>query len=242
MKRLLPLLTLAVLMSACVNPDESTAIKFSVLGDSFSSLEGTVDPATNDPWPHYADVGVTEAEQMWWHKVSTGMGWVLDKNNSFSGALVSNFTTFIGGEHYGPNSFIRRMDNLGNPDVILIFGGTNDIYHRTPLGDYVYSDWTEDLLWEYRPAMAYLLDNMKRLYPQADLYFLVDMELCINDETIDDATRQAYIESMHHIANHYNVPCIDIYGIHKSYWHPDAQGQKDIARQVLEVLQVDFNV
>ena len=244
MKKLLPILALAVLMSACVdpnNPSDPSTKKFSVLGDSFSSLEGTVDPETNDVW-QYANIGVTSAEQMWWYKVANEMRWALDKNNSFSGALISNFQDFNGGDYYAPYSFIRRMDYLGNPDVILIFGGTNDIYQRAPLGDYVYANWTADQLCEYRPAMAYLLDNLKRLYPRAKLYFLVDMELCINDDTIDEATRRAYIESMHLIASHYNVTCIDIYGINKTYWHPNAQGQKDIARQVIEALEVDFNV
>lgn len=241
MKRLLPILALAVFLSACVEPEDPSVMKYSVLGDSFSSLEGTVDPETNDVWS-YATVGVTSAEQMWWHKVAVEMKWSLDKNNSFSGSLVSNFEDFNSGDYYGPNSFIRRMDYLGNPDVIFIFGGTNDIYKRAPLGDYVYSDWTDELLCSYRPAMAYMLDNLKRLNPRAKIYFLVDMELCISDITIEEETRQAYIESMHRIASHYNVTCIDIYGIHKVYWHPDAQGQADIARQVIEALEVDFNV
>jgi hypothetical protein len=30
--------------------------------------------------------------------------------------------------------------------------------------------------------------------------------------------------------------------IHKDWGHPDAQGQDDIARQVMEVLGIDFNV
>ena len=241
MKRLLPIVALAVILSACVKPEDPSVKKYSVLGDSFSSLLGTVDPETNDVWP-YSNVGVTSAEQMWWHKVATEMQWTLDKNNSFSGSLVSNFEGFNGGDYYGPQSFIRRMDYLGNPDVIFIFGGTNDIYKRAPLGDYVYSDWNDELLCAYRPAMAYLLDNLKRLNPSAKIYFLVDMELCISDETIEQETRQAYIESMHRIASHYGVTCIDIYGIHKVYWHPDAQGQDDIARQVIEALEADFNV
>ena len=241
MKRLLPILALALMMSACVEPDEPATTRFSVLGDSFSALDGTVDPETNDVWS-YSAVDVTSPEQMWWHKVATGMGWVMDKNNSFSGSLVSNFNVFDGGDYYARHSYLRRMDYLGNPNVILVFGGTNDIYKRAPLGDYVYSDWTDEQLRAYRPAMAYLLDYLKRQHPNAKIYFLIDMELCINDETIEEATRQAYIESMHRIANHYNVDCIDIYGIHKSYWHPDEQGQDDIARQVLEELGLDFNV
>lgn len=242
MKRLLPILALVVLMTACVKPDEPTKTRFSVLGDSFFSLVGTVDPETNNVYSHYEDIGVTEPEQMWWHKVATEMEWTLDKNNSFSGSLVCNYDGFSNGNYYTSNSYLRRMDNLGQPDVILVFGGTNDIYKRAPLGDYVYEDWTEEQLHSFRPAMAYLLDYLKRQHPKANIYVLVDMELCINDTTIEEETRQAFIESMHYVASHYNVQCIDLYSIHKAWWHPDAEGQAGIARQVLEALEVEFNV
>lgn len=241
MKRLLSILAMAVLMSACVKPDEPeqpTVTRFSVLGDSFSSFAGTVDPESNDIW-HYENIGVTSAEQMWWHKVATEMGWVLEKNNSFSGSLICNLDV---SNYYGPHSYLRRMDNLGNPDVIFIFGGTNDLYNRAPLGDFVYSDWTEEQLCTFRPAVAYLLDAMKQQYPKAKLYFLVDMNLCINDTSIDNETRQAFLDSMHQIAAHYDVECIDLFDIHKSSWHPNEQGQNDIYRQVLETLVSDFNV
>lgn len=241
MKRLLPILAMAVMLSACVKSEEPTQISFSVLGDSFSSLDGTVDPETNDVW-HYENINVTSAEQMWLHKVATEMEWKLDKNNSFSGSLVCNHFDFDGGDYYEPNSFIRRMNNLGNPDVILVFGATNDIYNRAALGDYVYANWTEEQLCSFRPAMAYMFDYLKRTYPKAEVYFLLDMELCINDTTIDDNTRQAYLESVHHITSYYNVGCINIYGIQKEWWHPNADGQETIARQVIEALEIDFNV
>ena len=238
MKRLLPLLALALLMSACVKPEEQSAeIHFSVLGDSFSSLVGTVDPDSNDVWDSYPEIGVTAPEQMWWHKVATEMDWVLDKNNSFSGSLICNLNA---SNYYGPYSFIRRMDNLGNPDVIFVFGGTNDVWDGAEFGDFIYSDWTEEQLCEIRPAIAYLFDGLARLYPKAEVYFMIDMDLCSSG--IDDETKQVFIESVHRIANHYNVKFIDIYDIHKQWWHPDARGHEGIARQVLEVLESDFNV
>jgi hypothetical protein len=239
MKRLLPLLALAVLVSACVKTPETT--RFSILGDSFSAFQGYVYPDTNEAYPHYNDIGVTGPEQMWWSQVADSTGWDMERNNSFSGALMCNFDDFETGDHYGPNSFIHRMNNLGNPHVIFVFGATNDIYHRAPLGDYVYSGWTEEQLCSFRPGLAYILEILKHQHPRAKIYLLVDMELCISDVTIDDETRQAYLESIHSIANHYNVNCIDIYDIHKSWWHPDPEGQEDIARQVIEALRVDFN-
>lgn len=51
------LLAFATLVSACVKtPDEPETITFSVLGDSYSALEGTLDPDSNDAY-HYDAIG-----------------------------------------------------------------------------------------------------------------------------------------------------------------------------------------
>ena len=239
MKKILFFSALAILMASCVKTPEPT--RFSVLGDSFSTYKGYVDPETNDVFP-YDTLGFSNAGQMWWAQVADSLRWKMERNNSFSGSLVCNFDGFAAGNYYAPESFVRRMDNLGHPDVIFIFGGTNDIYQGAPLGDYVYSDWTEEQLCTFRPAMAYILETLRQQHPTAKVYFLVDMELCIDDTSIDDEIRQAYIESMHQIANHYDVVCVDIYGIRKSMWHPNVEGQAGIARQLLEVISADFNV
>ena len=241
MKRLLLFLALAVLMSACVKPngpDEPTEIKFSILGDSYSSYQGYVDPETNDVW-HYENIGVTSVEQMWWYKVATKMEWTVEKNNSFSGSLICNYGDFDGGDYYVPNSFLRRMDNLGNPDVIFILGGTNDVWQDAPFGDYLYANWTDEQLCSFRPALAYLLDYTIQQHPKAKIYFLLETSPCPGG--ITEETRLNLVESTHRITNHYGVDCIDL-TIHKDWWHPDVKGQNDIARQVLEVLERDFNV
>ncbi len=245
MKRIILIMAMVVtvIMSSCTKTDdpidEPTQIHFSILGDSYSSLEGYVDPETNDVWEHYEDIGVTNVEQMWWHKVAINMDWVLDKNNSFSGSLICNFSDFEDGNYYGCYSFLKRMNDLGNPDVIFILGGTNDVWQDAPFGDFVYADWTEEQLCSFRPALACLLDNVKRQHPDAKIYFLLETSPCPGG--ITEETRLNLVESVHRITDHYDVECIDL-DIHKDRWHPDVQGQDDIARQVLEALLVNFNV
>lgn len=239
MKRLFLVLGigLAVLMSSCVKtPEEPLHLNFSVLGDSFSTFEGYVEPDDNDVWSYYDHIGVTDVEKMWWFKVATQMEWVLEKNNSFSGSLICNFKDYTGGPYYSQHSFIRRMDNLGDPDVIFVFGGTNDVRDSADCGDFVYSNWTEAQLEQWRPAMACMFDNMKRLYPQAKIYFLLDTGLS------DTAEGQVFVESAHVITRHYGIDCIDLRDIHMGWAHPNAEGQEDIAHQVIEVLRADFNV
>lgn len=193
-KSTLALVALAILMSACTKPNDPKEIHFSILGDSFSTFEGYVTPDANDVW-YYERIGVTSVEQMWWHKMASEMEWILDKNNSFSGSLICNFWGFNAGLYYKPHSFINRMDNLGDPDVIFIQGGTNDVWNGAYHGEFVYSDWTEGDLEYYRPALAYMFDSMKRLYPKAKLYFMIDMGLCDYDPVartfVEDALKIA---------------------------------------------------
>lgn len=237
MKRLFLIIGMAALMSSCVKtPQEPLHLNFSVLGDSFSTFEGYVEPDDNDVY-YYDHIGVTDVEQMWWFKVASQMEWILDKNNSFSGSLICNFRDFNGGPYYSTHSFICRMDNLGDPDAIFVFGGTNDVWNGAYSGDYVYSDWSETQLEQYRPALANLFDGLQQLYPRAKLYFLIDMSLSDYDHN-----GQKFVESVHEIAGRYHIECIDLYDIHKNWAHPDAEGQDDIARQVIEVLRTDFNV
>lgn len=234
-KSTLALVALAILMSACTKPNDPKEIRFSILGDSFSAFKGYVYPDSNDAWyspPPHNNINVTQVEQMWWHKVATEMGWMLDKNNSFSGSLICNFWGYNAGPYYSPHSFIRRMDNLGDPDVIFVFGGTNDVWNGAYYGDFVYSDWTEGQLEQYRPALAYLFENLKQLYPKAIVYFMIDTSLADFDQT-----GQLFVESAHTIARHYGIDCIDLHGIHKEWAHPDAEGQNDIAEQVLDYLE-----
>ena len=236
-KIVLPLFALVIIMSACVKTPEP--IRFSILGDSYSSYEGYVHPDSNDVYP-YHNIGLTGVEQMWWAQVADSTGWILERNNSFSGALMCNYDYV---DYYGQYSFIHRMDDLGHPDVIFIFGATNDACAHdddgpiVSLGDYIYSDWTEEQLCDFRPALAYLFNHLKTRYPKAKLYFLLDMNLGTGGVT--EARRAEFLSSIHRITHHYDVDCIDLTGIHKSQWHPNAEGHKDIANQVLDYITIE---
>lgn len=213
---------LAVFVS-CQREDEP--IRFSILGDSYSTFEGYVDPDTNQVWPYYDNINVTDVGQMWWRQLADSTGWQLDKNNSFSGSLICNMNY---ADYFAPYSFIHRMKDLGNPEIIFVFGGTNDVWDEAPLGEFVFSGWTEEQLCTFRPAVAYLFHGLNQLYPKAKVYFMLDLSL-------DDA----YVAAVHRIALHYGVECIDLYYVDKDWNHPTIAGQTIIAQQVLEVLYLD---
>ena len=113
------------------------------------------------------------------------------------------------------------MDKLGCPDIIFIFGATNDCWAGSPLGDYKYEGWTKEDLYTFRPAMAYLLDHMIDRYPNVEIYFLLNSGL-----------KEEFNESVIAICNHYNIDCIELHDIDKKSGHPSIKGMEQISEQI----------
>ena len=131
----------------------------SILGDSYSTYEDFVTPATNELW-YYAQNGegktdVKDVSQTWWHQVIKENGWRMCLNNSYSGATIS-YTGYDGND-YSARSFNTRMDNLGSPDIIFVFGATNDSWAGAPVGEYKYDGITKADMYFFRPALAHML-------------------------------------------------------------------------------------
>lgn len=148
----------------------------------------------------------------------------LELNNAFSGSTICY--TGYNKEDYSDRAFITRSNKLGNPDIILICGGTNDSWAGSPIGDYVYGNWTKAELYSFRPAMAKMLYDLKANYPTARLVFMLNSEL-----------KPEINESVHTICKHYDVPCLDLQNVDKQQGHPSIAGMKAIADQVVKFLK-----
>ena len=202
--------------------------KVSILGDSYSTFEGYLTPSTNAYWytngPNaWHDTDVTSVEQTWWWQfINNNEGYELEVNNSYSGSAMCN-TGYDGMDE--STSFISRMINLGNPDIIFVFGATNDNYTGCQMGNYIYSGWTDNDLKDFRPGVAYILDYLKNHHPDAEIYFI------LNDMLEDDINTSVVT-----ICDHYNVPVIAPTGIEKSDGHPNATGMTTIANAVKSVV------
>ena len=222
MKRLFLML---VVMLVCVTMGAQTK-RVAILGDSYSTFEGTI-PEGNAIWyfkrnnPKQTDVN--RVEQTWWSLLIERKGWKLEKNNSYSGSTICN--TGYNKEDYSDRSFTKRMDNLGNPDIIFIFGATNDSWAHAPIGEFKYENITKDDLWSFRPAMAYMLDWMTKHYVKSDIYFL-----------LNDGLSKEVTESSKLICQHYGVKCIELKGIHKMAGHPSIKGMQQIADQIEQAM------
>ena len=99
--------------------------RFSVLGDSISTLKGYVP----DDWRiHYEGEahieGVTAPSNTWWGRVIEHFGGSLLKNSSFSGSTLEGFG-FPAGCSKKRVDYLMG-DNGEAPDVVLVFMGIND--------------------------------------------------------------------------------------------------------------------
>lgn len=153
---LLMLMTLTVIASAQVK-------KVSVLGDSYSTFQGH-NPEGYAPFYPNDRNDVTEVAQTWWSLYIKAMGYELDQNNSWGGTTICN--TGYGHRDVTATSFNARASMLGNPDIIFLFGGTNDAWANAPIGEYQYADWTDADCKAFRPALACLLNKLQTLYPK----------------------------------------------------------------------------
>lgn len=224
MKKLRIVLLLAIFCSLFSHAQSLKSV--SILGDSYSTFDGYMQPDTNLIWYFNTSKGrtdVTSVKQTWWYKFIKENNYKLEVNNSYSGSTICN--TGYRKQDFSSLSFITRMNNLGSPDIILIFGATNDAWAHAPIGEFKYEGWTKAELYQFRPATAYMLDYISGRYPNVEVYFLLNSEL---NETID--------ESVKTICKHYNVDCIELENIDKKTNHPSIKGMSQICKQVADYL------
>lgn len=198
----------------------------SILGDSYSTYEGFMTPSTNEVWYYVKNGQKTDVEsvtQTWWHQLISEMDYRLCVNNSYSGSTIS-YSGYDGND-YSVRSFLNRMDNLGCPDIIFIFGATNDSWANAPLGEYKYSEFTYGDYYYFRPALSALLSHMQKRYPNVKLYFL-----------LNDGLRDEISQSTKEICQYYKVTCISLNNIDKTNGHPSIKGHHQIAEQVKKVI------
>lgn len=191
----------------------------SILGDSYSTYEGFVKPDSNICWyrriPRTDRTDVNDVKQTWWHIFLSENDLRLEVNNSFSGSTISH--QGYEGNDYRDRSFLTRLDNLGSPDMILMFGGTNDSWAGVECGNY---DEKGDP-YTFRPALAATFAGLRDHYPGTRIVCIV------NDGLRDDIT-----ESLVNISKDYGVIWVVLDSIDKKQGHPTIKGMRQIADQI----------
>ena len=222
------ILLMVVGMLGCFTAKAQSSKSISILGDSYSTFQGYLQPDTNAVWywdnVEAMNTDVHHVRETWWHQFIKKNGYRLCINNSFSGSTIcySGYKT-VGPDFtdYSDRAFVTRLDKLGCPDIIFVFGGTNDSWAGSPIGEYKYSGWTREDLFSFRPAMACLLEKMIDHYPNVKIYFL-----------LNDDLREEIDESVKAICSHYEVDLIELVDIHKINGHPSVKGMRQICEQI----------
>lgn len=194
---------------------------FSVLGDSYSTFTGDVYPSTNKIWYDGTKNGVTNKDMTWYRLFEAATGIALDHNASFSGSPICYDGWDGGTEDAKTTCFYARRNDVGDSDYIFVFGGTNDSWIGVSIGEYKYSDWTEEDMVSFRPALARLLDALVGSHPDSDVIFIVNTGLTSAIKT-----------SIETICEHYSVPMIVLSDITKESGHPTNAGMQQISSQV----------
>lgn len=205
--------------SNCTDTSIAKGMKVSIIGDSYSTFKGYLSPNSNPTYYPNSPTGVTEASHTWWHQFITQNQLRLECNNSYSGSTVTRKQSANG------SSYVERYPELGNPNLIFVFGGTNDSWQNIPIGDYQYSDWEEDDLLYFRPAFAYLLYQLQQTYPNAQIVNLINTDL-----------KKDYKETMEAICLYYHVCNISLGDFEKIDGHPSKKGMESICQQITQIL------
>ncbi len=204
----------------------NTLRSFVILGDSYSTFTGWVPDTHAVYYPSEGIPDVSAVEQTWWHQLMTRLGLTLLKNDSWSGSTVCAHTR----EGQGPESaFVHRMHDLlaqTQPDLILIFGGTNDDWLGRDIGSVQTGDFTADSDKRVLPAFCHLFAHAKATHPAARVVCIVNTDF-----------QPALHEGLMQACAHFGVQCVELRDIDKTYGHPNALGMTQIADQLEAALR-----
>lgn len=205
-----------------------------ILGDSYSTFKGSI-PEGYSYW--YAteittDTDVCLKEETWWQQLIDETKSNLLFNNSYSGTTICK--TGYGNKDCSDICFIGRLDKLiengyfkeNKVDTFLVFGGTNDNWVPSPIGELKYSDWTSEELFNFCPAVCYMLHRLKTNLPDTRIICILNCDL---KKDITDNFKTACEKS--------GVEYVALQGISKRSGHPDKKGMTQIKEQIIEYLR-----
>lgn len=230
------LIALAVMLSlSCMG--QNSPKKVVVLGDSYSTFEGYI-PNGYACWYFVQEMMINDChsvEQTWWRLVCKETGAKLLLNSSYSGATICN--TGYNGQNYKDRSFVTRAKRDivaedgtikcgGTPDIIFIFGGTNDSWANSPKGEMLGKDnWKSADLNQVLPATCYMLGYLTEKLPKTRIIVLINSGL-------DEVTTNGLAEA----SKIFGVESLLLKDVDKQMNHPSIAGMRAIADQIEAIL------
>ena len=149
--------------------------KISILGDSLSSFKGYSPEDHAVPFYPKDNTNMNNINRIYWKKVIDELGMILDTDNAYSSSTVVENTTFTS------LSDDNRLSTLGNPDVIIVEGGTNDIYSGKNSSNINSYELTQYDKTKFSEAYLYILNKLTELYPNAKIICLTPAQILYNE-------------------------------------------------------------
>ena len=223
----------------------------SIMGDSISSFKGGIPEGYSYYYPKF---DVKTQEDTWWSMLIDYMDAELGINASWSGSRVSNTsesnTGNIGPDRCMPSlARVQALDDNGTPDIILFYGGTNDVYHKVPPGTFDKNalHTTVDLertMWDnFADAYKDAVMRMQHYYPYAQIVCISPTYSNITEDYIKNL--DSYIAIIKDISDYFGAHFIDLrkcgitlessktkYGLMGDVTHPMKEGMKLIAKYI----------
>ena len=157
---------------AWVNKAQKNALqgkKITIFGDSISTYAGYI-PSENATFFPRAGYDVNDVSFTWWKKLLDATGMILEINNSWSGSRIA---TPPAGRTEKAFTNPDRYNNLGNPDIIIVFGGINDEFAQsdpTTPGEFNLSTTGNMDVTQFKQAYQFLVRTLQTNYPNAKLF------------------------------------------------------------------------
>ena len=229
----------------------------SILGASISTFDGYGVPGYEMWYPANSKT-IKKVSQTWWMQVINQTGMKLGTNASYSGSPVSGKLNDETGFYYISNTRVMSLcvtdPKTGlavAPDLIIVKGGTNDMFLGRSLGEY----WPGKKLMNttetdiFTDAYDYLLTILQKVYPTSKILCLTCTQVYDPDknyqEYVNDHknTINDYDEMIIAIANAHNIPVIDTRnaGLTVSETedgtHPNAKGATKLANYIVSQMK-----
>ncbi len=220
--------------------------RVSIIGDSISTFEGWMPSGYAKFYPIANNPTVISAAQTYWYKLiykymSNAM---LEKNIAWSGTVVARSTdeTYLSTDHGAGHCFVERFrdDGMGDPDVILLHGGTNDVGNRG-VSIAVHPNYPTYGGTGYTKDMCPTDEELAAVFSTVDAATTWDQLLALNDTSFVEAytkllsmmhfkhpnakvvmiigdwihagTRQAILKIASHYGTKYGYKCVDLQDI-----------------------------
>ena len=206
-----------------------------IFGDSYSTFEGYIPEGYGIYYYKNGreDNDITKVTETWWHLLSEELDLNIVHNNSWSGSTIC-YTGYGNTDRSHSTSFIYRLSQLyengffenNKIDTVFIFGGTNDCWAESPLGEETFGDYSHENLFNVLPAISYIIKRVREILPEANVISIVN-----------DGLKPEIAKAVISASEKYDTSYVLLENIDKSNGHPTAKGMQEIKEQILKQIQ-----